>query len=198
MKTIPETLANRLKEAVMRHVRRSEQRCTPLDLERGISARFGVSGKTVRKIVKSLILENRLAYTQQMGRTFVETSINRPVHVDEDIIIAPPDISPVTHEGQILIRISPGASFGIGDHATTRSRPPAFFSLILANLRYPTLADLRENIHQVSEAGALLVFSGFRAQETGDLVQIYTEFGFRQIDELTENGWCGMVLKKNN
>lgn len=275
---------DRLKDAVIEHVRKNGQKCTPLDLERKISAGFGVPGRTVRKLVKFLVLENRLAYTQQLGRTFVEISRNRPVHVGQGVILAPPDTSFSPADGQTLIRIAPGASFGLGDHATTRitlqltsralsnralpCRPEkarvldigtgtgvlaiaaclmgaggavgidtdscarseavqnvclnglqdriligsgfqqdiegkpencpldnSLFSLILANLRYPTLAGLHAKIRQVSTPGAVLIFSGFRKHEMKDLAGIYASCGFRRIDELTENLWCGIVLK---
>ncbi len=116
----PPAFENRLKEAVMEHVRKNGHRTTPVDIERRISARFSAPAGTVRKVVKSLVMENRLAYTQQLGRTFVEISLNRPVHIGEGLVLAPPDISFVPGESQTLIRIAPGASFGLGDHATTR------------------------------------------------------------------------------
>lgn len=272
-----QTPENRVKEAVIEQVGKNGEKQTPLDLERIISADFGLKGRTARKIVKSLVSENRLAYTQQFGRTFVEISRNRPVHVGKGVILAPPDIPFTPGHGQILVRIAPGASFGMGDHPTTRialqltsgalhenalpCRPEhakvidigtgtgvlaiaaclmgaqsavgidtdpcarseaaqnirlnglqdrilvdsgdrfenyydkRAFSLILANLRYPSLAGMYTIICRLAKPGGLLICSGFRPHETADLVEIYTSCGFRHIDTLTENNWCGITLK---
>ncbi|MFW6080300.1 MAG: 50S ribosomal protein L11 methyltransferase [Desulfosalsimonas sp.] len=271
----------KVKYLAVEHVRKSSQRLTPLDLERRVSAETGISGKTARKIIKSLVSENQLSYTQHLGRTFVDISTNRPVRVGHDIILAPPDIAVCRDNGRTLVRIAPGASFGIGDHATTRIalqlisrvfrgktlpcppedavvldigtgtgilaiaaclmgagramatdtdpcarseaahnvclnglegrihissagqgpealprtlQPP--FSLILANLRYPTLARLHDEIARLAAAGTVVIFSGFRDHEAADLVQIYDSCGFRCTDELRENAWCGMTMEK--
>ncbi|MFW6428764.1 MAG: 50S ribosomal protein L11 methyltransferase [Desulfosalsimonas sp.] len=271
---------NSLKQAVMELVRKSGKRLTPLDLERIIVRDFGLTGRAARKLIKSLISENSLAYTQQLGRTFAELSTNRPFHAGEGVILAPPDISFTPEPGQILIRIAPGASFGTGDHSTTRialqliSRifrtqtlpcPPenakvldigtgtgvlaiaaclmgaaqavgidtdncaqteaaqnvrlnnledyiqikedikatasddrtSSFPLILANLRYPTLAGMQSFISELASPGGVLVFSGFRDDEAKDLAQTYISSGFRQTDALTENNWAGLVFKKS-
>lgn len=273
------TEGNSLKQAIVEHIRKSWKRLTPIDLERIIARDFGLTGRAARKLVKSLISENILAYTQQLGRTFVEISTNRPFHVGEGVILVPPDISFTPEPGQILIRIAPGASFGTGDHPTTRialqliSRtfrtqilpcPPentkvldigtgtgvlaiaaclmgaaqavgidtdncaqteaaqnvrlnnledyiqikedikitalndrtSSFPLILANLRYPTLARMQSFISDLASPGSVLVFSGFRDDEAKDLAQTYTSSDFRQTEALTENNWCGLVFKK--
>ncbi|MFO7930079.1 MAG: 50S ribosomal protein L11 methyltransferase [Desulfosalsimonas sp.] len=276
-----DTQKDRIKYRVMEHVRKSGQHLTPLDLERMVSTDLGISGKTARKIVKTLVSENRLSYTQNLGRSFVEISRNRPVNVGQDFVLAPPGVSCPRERGRVIVRIAPGASFGIGDHATTRialklmSRvfresalpcppeetlvldigtgtgvlaiaaclmgagraigtdtdpcarseaahnvclndleekihidytkdgseisprdPTPGFSMILANLRYPTLAGLCGEITRIASPGAIVIFSGFRDHEMEDLVRIYASCGFRRICGLTENAWCGITLKK--
>ncbi|MFP4256898.1 MAG: 50S ribosomal protein L11 methyltransferase [Desulfobacterales bacterium] len=276
-----DTQKDMIKQRVMEYVRKSAQHLTPLDLERRVSSDLGLCRKTARKIVKSLVSENRLSYTQNLGRSFVEISRNRPVNVGQDFVLAPPGVSCPMEGGRVIVRIAAGASFGIGDHATTRIalklisrafrqsalpclpenavvldigtgsgvlaiaaclmgagravgtdtdpcarseashnvclnaleericinyteqgskslprvRPPGF-SLILANLRYPTLAGLHEEITRIASPGAIVIFSGFRDHEIKDLVQVYASCGFRRICELTENDWCGITLKK--
>lgn len=276
---------DRLKQAIVEHVGKSGQRLTPIDLKRSITTNFGLCPREAEKLVKSLVSENHLAYTQQLGRTLVEISTNRPVHVGEGVILAPPDISFSPEPGQILIRIAPGASFGTGDHPTTRialqliSRvfrenalpcPPEnarvldigtgtgvlaiaaclmgaahatgidtdpcarsealrnirlnglhdritvdsgagfddtgyrsenslnneAYSLILANLRYPTLAKMNPKISQITKPGGLLIFSGIRTHETGDIVDVYTSGCFRHTDTHAENNWCGLIFRK--
>ncbi len=281
----PDITKNSLKKAAIEHVQKSGVKITPVDLERKISAEFRTTARTARKLIKSLVAENRLTYTQQLGRTFVEISRNRPVHVGGGVILAPPDIAFTPEPGQILVRIAPGASFGTGDHPTTRialqlisktfrkqtlpctpenakvldigtgtgvlaiaaclmgakqaigidtdpcARSEAIhnirlnglqdritvdttqrfekskhkakispdkktFSLVLANLRYPTLARLHADIAQITTPGGLLIFSGFRPHETPGLKEVYTTHGFRHTDTLTENHWCGIIFRK--
>ena len=281
----PTPFKNRAGDAVMEYVRNADHRCTPRELERAIALRLGADRRTVRQAVRDLVFENRLVYTYRMGHTFLEISYRQPVDVGGGVILAPPEISCRPGPEQVLIRIAPGAAFGMGDHATTRislqliswamrthglAGPPsalrvldigtgsgvlaigaclmgagaavgidtdscaraeaeqnvslnsledrvsicdtiengvetclqnhgaALFPLILANLRYPTLAHLRSRITELSSPGALLTFSGFRPSELPDLVETYESGGFQYLRTLSENAWCGIVLEKTS
>lgn len=277
------SLKDRLRDAVMDYVRNANHRCTPRDLERTIALRLNTDRRTVRQAVRDLVFENRLVYTYLMGHTFLEISYRQPVDVGGGVILAPPETSCQPGAGQALIRIAPGAAFGMGEHATTRislqliswvmrtrhlpDGPSALraldigtgsgvlaicaclmgagaavgidtdacaraeavqnvhlngledrvrigestgdgfeicprkyctapFSLILANLRYPTLSRLTGGIRQLAAPGALLIFSGFRQSELPDLVETYESGGFQCLRTLSENAWCGIVLEK--
>lgn len=274
---------DRLKDAVMDYVRNAHNKCTPQDLVHNCALHLNTERKTVRQAVRDLVFENRLVYTYLMGHTFLEISYRHPVDVGGGVILAPPEASCRPGPEQIVIRIAPGASFGMGDHATTRiclqlsswvmrtrhlPGPPsalrvldigtgsgvlaigaclmgagaavgidtdacaraesrqnvglngledrvcicdtiengfeiclqnhgaALFPLILANLRYPTLANLRSRITALAAPGALLIFSGFRQNELPDLVETYESGGFQCLRTLSENAWHGVVLKK--
>ncbi len=70
------------------------------------------------------------------------------------------------------------------------------FSLIIANLRYPTLARLFAHICEITEPGAHAVLSGIKTDEIPDLLDIYTEKHFTQEWSAIEKDWAGLVLKK--
>lgn len=73
----------------------------------------------------------------------------------------------------------------------------SLFSLIIANLRYPTLARLFTHITAITEPDAWLVLSGIKADELSELLDIYTEKYFRQEWEAVEKDWAALVFKKN-
>ena len=70
------------------------------------------------------------------------------------------------------------------------------FSLITANLRYPTLTRLADLMHRVLQENGRVILSGFKPYEQKDLETTYVRSGFEMIQEESENGWSCMVLKK--
>ena len=70
------------------------------------------------------------------------------------------------------------------------------FSLILANLRYPTLKKIRFQIDQRAAAGCYLVLSGLRDEELDDLLATYANLHFEKVWTGGELGWSGVVLRK--
>jgi ribosomal protein L11 methyltransferase len=66
------------------------------------------------------VASGELAYTHELGRTFLEPSFDRAVRVARGIVLSPPGRSVSLQPGDVLIRIRPGASFGGGRHPTTR------------------------------------------------------------------------------
>lgn len=250
------------------------RRYTPGELERQIASLKGVPVRTARMVIREMIRENRLAYTQQLGHTFIETSYRQAVDVGEKIVLTPPDIDCDPPPGGIRIRIAAGAAFGMGDHPTTRislrlaawtlreyfsfsdsgatraidigcgsgvlaigacllgideavaididacARTEAVkntrlnnlenririsgedagtvsgpFHLVLANLRYPTLASLCTTIRTFAAPGAALIFSGFRENELQGILEAYPPESFAFLKSLSENGWCGAALQ---
>lgn len=258
---------------VMDLVSSSDRPLTQPDLERHLTHTRKIDSKKIRRAIRDLVWENRLVYTYSLGCSFLAPSFARPVRVGGGVVLAPPGVSCLLSEGEILVRIAPGAAFGIGDHPTTRLalrltawalRAPALvstpetvsaldigagsgvlaaaaalmgigkvigldtdpcarfeaaenirlngltdrvsidsrdldrikgpFGLILANLRFPTLARLAPRIRDLAGPRAILVFSGLREDEAQDLLETYRGLGFRRLRQISEKGWVGLAL----
>lgn len=93
---------------------------TARDLEKKIIQQVSVARRDFQVAMKSLIAEGELAYTYLYGCTFIEKSFNGPVRVGSRIILCPPERHPVLDESDIAVILRPGASFGCGQHPTTR------------------------------------------------------------------------------
>ncbi|MBW1840935.1 MAG: 50S ribosomal protein L11 methyltransferase [Deltaproteobacteria bacterium] len=71
------------------------------------------------------------------------------------------------------------------------------FTLILANLRYPTLKKLCGHITGLTEKGGAIVVSGIKTSEVNDLVDIYRERRFHCERKEIEKDWAGLVLVRH-
>lgn len=72
----------------------------------------------------------------------------------------------------------------------------ASFSMVVANLRYPSLKKLYRQVARLTDACGWTVLSGFRRCERQDLLDLYTARYFRCIWAADELGWSAAVLKK--
>ncbi len=70
------------------------------------------------------------------------------------------------------------------------------FSIICANLRYPTLAYLSETICSGLKENGLSILSGFREWEKDLVFNIYAEKGLDLIWQQDDKNWCAFVLVK--
>ena len=70
------------------------------------------------------------------------------------------------------------------------------FSLIAANLRYPTLSQLAKALFERTRPGGAVVLSGVRTAEAEDLRGGYEAAGFTPCWEAVEKGWVGLVFGK--
>jgi len=71
------------------------------------------------------------------------------------------------------------------------------FSLVCANLRFPTLMSLSALFDTITEKGSVLVFSGIRPEEAAPLMQTYKSRGFNKKWRADEKNWTGLVLVKS-
>ncbi|MFH1156361.1 MAG: 50S ribosomal protein L11 methyltransferase [Pseudomonadota bacterium] len=69
-------------------------------------------------------------------------------------------------------------------------------SLVLANLRSPTLKTLAPLIRETTLPGALMVLSGIRTTETPELLTTYENKGFKLLWQQDEKDWTGLILRK--
>lgn len=196
------------------------------------------------------------------------------MHVSKHIVLIPPDISYKPGSGDIVIRLLHGASFGTGQHPTTRLSLQAIdwlfsetgfakncrqeselldigtgsgvlaiagikmgitkgfgtdidpcalseakvnarinnlertltfgnpdleifkdrFSLIIANLRFPTLKELCPRIISLTGTQGAIVLSGIKSDELPKLVKIYSKNNFTCSWQKLEKDWGAAVF----
>ncbi len=90
---------------------------------------------------------------------------------------------------------------GLGDRVAISERSlddiSGQYSIILANLRYPTLRRLRFQIKEKTAPNCFLVLSGIRDHEREDLIHSYQDIQFQKRWVASELGWSGLVLQKS-
>jgi ribosomal protein L11 methyltransferase len=116
MTLIKETIHHAILQRIADHA----NKITSRDLEKKIVQEISVGRREFQAALKTLIAEGELAYTYLYGCTFIEKSFNRPVRVGSQVILTPPDRHPVLNGSDIAVTLRPGASFGCGQHSTTR------------------------------------------------------------------------------
>jgi ribosomal protein L11 methyltransferase len=70
------------------------------------------------------------------------------------------------------------------------------FRMVAANLRYPSLEQLRSQLSSLTAPGGVLVISGIRTIELNDLLQFYAEKQWVCRWRGTEAGWSAAVLQQ--
>jgi len=116
MTLFKETIHRKILQIIEDHA----NKITSRDLEKIIVQRISVGRWKFQTALKELIAEGELAYTYLYGCTFIEKSFNRPVRVGLQVILTPPERHPMPSGSDIVVMLRPGASFGIGQHPTTR------------------------------------------------------------------------------
>jgi ribosomal protein L11 methyltransferase len=71
-----------------------------------------------------------------------------------------------------------------------------FFSLVTANLRFPTLKKIGSCLRKITIPNGFLVFSGIRSHESADLIKAYARKGFECLWQGQELDWEGVVFRK--
>lgn len=72
----------------------------------------------------------------------------------------------------------------------------AAYSLVIANLRYPSLVRYSTRIAKLTAGNGWVVLSGFRAHERHDVWRHYTGRHFEPVWSVDELDWAAVVLKK--
>jgi ribosomal protein L11 methyltransferase len=70
------------------------------------------------------------------------------------------------------------------------------FSIVTANLRYPTLIRLYPLMLKLTVKGSMLVLSGIKIPEANGLSLLYTEKHFMVSREESEKDWCAFVFRR--
>jgi ribosomal protein L11 methyltransferase len=110
-----------LKSIVMQFLDATSHRVTPAGLTRALCIYHpNLTGSMIRQAIRSLIEQGVLTYSDRFGRTYIELNYLGVRRITDRITLAPPNCSPQIGPGKLLIKIANGASFGMGDHPTTR------------------------------------------------------------------------------
>ena len=70
------------------------------------------------------------------------------------------------------------------------------FSMVIANLRYPSLKNFYPRITRLTDTDGGVVLSGFRLHERDDLIGLYAARHFEAMWTADELDWAATVLKK--
>ncbi len=264
-------------EKIISMVANSTAKITPFALEKRLFEEYTLNKRQIKSIIRNLVADGELAYTYEFGRTFLEQSFARPVRVSKHIVLLPPGRHYSAKPDDVIVKIKPGASFGAGNHPTTRlaikgiefvllggqvldktdntsvldigtgsgvllitailcglksglgvdidacARVEAAenvrvntlddrvaisgqsladihqrFSVIIANLRFPSLKKMLSQINERAHTNCFLIFSGIRDYELEDLLKFYQQIQFEKIWTGNELGWSGVVLQRIN
>lgn len=109
-----------IREAALRILAERTEGVTPLALAGLLAAAYGRSRRWARSAVHSLVAAGELAYREQHGHTILEPSFDRPVRLSPRVVVAPPQAACAPRPGEVVVRLAHGASFGTGQHPTTR------------------------------------------------------------------------------
>lgn len=228
--------------------------------------------KELKDLLSNLVQAGKLCYTSHFGTTFIEISYDQPRVVSSHVVLKPPLTSFAASPGQVVVVLQRGASFGVGEHPTTRlaiqlidailhPRPwtkkagrkaidigtgsgvlaivaakmgirfvhaidtdpcavyearqnvclnqfEAFvkvlderldmidnrYDFVFANLRTPTLFDLRDSLEKKIAPDGVLVFSGIKTEETESLGDHYEQAGYSILKKRSEMGWSAIAL----
>jgi len=266
---------NTITKSILETVSGSQEKITPITLEKIISKKFALEKKQVKSIIQGLIAKGELIYTYQYGSTFLEKSFNRPVRISKHVVIKPPENSFASKPGDVVIDLAQGSSFGTGQHPTTRlalkgidyalkeqghfkankktslldvgtgsgilvitavlmgiakgtgididpcaiaeagenikinglehridicnrafEKVHRVFSMVTANLRYPTIKRLLPYMYEILHKKGVVVLSGIKTGEIKDLLNIYQGKGFLCKWKEVEQDWVGVVFEK--
>ena len=98
----------------------SSRKMTPAELGKILSDKFSINRHNVKSIIQKLIRREELIYTYQYGLTFLERSFSKPARISSKVILTPVNRPYLPTPNEVVIKIMDGASFGAGDHPTTR------------------------------------------------------------------------------
>jgi len=108
------------REEALLIVFQSKEKVTPVALAKKLSEVFSLQSAEARSVIRGLVQGEELSYTHRYGCTFLERSLVKPTYLTRKIIVTPPNRRCPEESQEFVICIDAGASFGAGDHPTTR------------------------------------------------------------------------------
>ena len=98
----------------------SREKITPANLEKTLAQKLALKKSYIRDAIKSLVQQEALSYTYELGHTFIEKSFNKPLRISNNVVLKPPERHYPAQSNDIVVNIAGGAAFGTGRHPTTR------------------------------------------------------------------------------
>ena len=111
---------NTIRKKVLETVSESKRRLTPGELEKILSQRLTTDKKAFKTAIRNLVEDRELVYTYNFGCSFLEKSFNKPTRISKRIVLKPPGVFYKPKSGDVVVELQQGASFGSGEHPTTR------------------------------------------------------------------------------
>ena len=109
-----------IRQKVFETVSESSKRLTYGEVEKRLSQKFAVHKKALKIAISELVADRQLIYTYNLGCSFLEKSFNKPTRISKRVVLKPPGMSYTPESDDVVIDIAQGASFGSGEHPTTR------------------------------------------------------------------------------
>jgi len=109
-----------IRQKVFETVSESKKKLTYGELEKRLSQKFAVHKKVLKRAISELVADRQLVYTYNFGCSFLEQSFNKPTRISKRVVLKPPGMRYTPKSDEVVIVIPQGASFGSGEHPTTR------------------------------------------------------------------------------
>jgi len=107
-------------QAAIEIIADSHVKITPLILKKFLSQTFRLNRQEIKTVIQNMVASREVTYTYEYGATFLEISFNKPMRISGRITLTPPEYAFRPQPGEVVVKIRPGASFGAGQHPTTR------------------------------------------------------------------------------
>lgn len=127
-----------LQHEIIQIVESKHEKLTPIALGKTISKKYSIKTGDARLFVKRLITSGHLRYSDLHGRTVIEESFEKPVRISNHVILKPPWVDFNPENDDVVVKINPGASFGNGQHPTSRLAVRAIEYLLKETVLLPT------------------------------------------------------------
>ena len=111
---------NGLESQILRFIDDSPSKVNFGSLTKRFCCSKAVRIQDLKRVVSGLITAGTLSYTFHYGRSFIERSLDKPMRVSSHVVLKPPRCDGNGFDNSVVVSIERGASFGFGDHPTTR------------------------------------------------------------------------------
>jgi ribosomal protein L11 methyltransferase len=111
---------NTLDNQVLSYVCDAPSKTSFIDLQNHFRENRKVRRQDLKESVARLVKAGRLSYSFEFGNSYLGVAYDRPRQVSDHVILKPPMTSWQKAHGLAAIALQRGASFGCGEHPTTR------------------------------------------------------------------------------